>query len=131
MKNSYKVVIAFLIVISLASIIYYLFFTIKINFKNQTGETLEKVKIGDRYIGTIDKDGETGFVRFRSFQFDMPFPDEKIEALCHNKFITENISDSYFCGTSKHVSYSGTYQMAITAIKEGDEIKILGLEIRK
>ena len=56
MKNSYKVVIIFLIVISLVSIFYYLFFTVKINFKNQTGEKLEKVKIGGKYIGTIDKD---------------------------------------------------------------------------
>jgi hypothetical protein len=60
---------------------------IKIN--NKTGDDVDSLEIGSTYVGRIDKDSSTKFIRFSEFHFLSFYPYESIFGYVQNKALGE------------------------------------------
>ncbi len=85
---------------------------VKARFINLTGYELNKLRIGDNRIGTLDIMEQTGYFSFEEFAFDSGIPTELIRAKIDSRD-TRDYSEFYWCGTSKYRVTEGTFDIEI------------------
>jgi hypothetical protein len=52
---------------------------------NKTGQNIDSLTIGDKYIGLLARDNNTPFLNYPKFGFDAGYPDEKVTGKVHGK----------------------------------------------
>lgn len=87
--------------------------SVSINFINHAGESISHAIADNVFIGFVDKDAETGFIRFDKFGTDSGMPDCNFTGQINNDTL-KSISILYWCGTEKSTLKPGKYNVEIT-----------------
>lgn len=85
---------------------------LRVIFENSSGEDLTDLKVGDRFVGNLEKGQSSCYLAYDTFGFDGDLPDEKCEATVRGKNV-ESYNRFYECGTNKFDKTKGDYEMKI------------------
>lgn len=99
-----------------------------VKFYNETGYKITNLQIGDRSLGTLNKDNSTSYIRFDQFGFDTRMPDE----YCVGETslgTAESYNQFFWCGTEKESVSSGKYEMTINLV-DMDSVTYFRLDMR-
>lgn len=107
-KRNIIIVLALLTIVSCTKADY----KVKVNYINKTGEEIRELKIGEKRIGKLKNEKETGYIPLKEFHFDSGLPDEPIKGEINHES-TIDYSDFYWCGTEKYTVNEGTYDIEI------------------
>jgi hypothetical protein len=86
--------------------------SILINFINKTGAEIQCPTANNIQVGTIENNGETGFVNFENFRKDTGMPDCDFVGLFNNDTLYST-SRFYWCGTEKAQLQAGRYNIEV------------------
>jgi hypothetical protein len=93
--------------------------TLKIKIHNKTGQNIDSLMIGDKYIGDLSKDSVTAFLDYERFNFDTGIPNEGIFGVIRKTPVRQlNWS---MCGTEWHTETTGNYIFDLV-LREKEEV---------
>lgn len=85
---------------------------VRARFINETGYTLTKVKIGNRYVGRLQPNEKTKYLPFTAIEIDGNAPVIDISANI-GKVQAKNSFEHLWCGTGRTSVSEGTFEFVI------------------
>lgn len=93
--------------------------TLTIKIQNKTGNKIDSLIVGTKYIGAIENEGTVGPIQFGTFMFDSGFPYESLFGIVDEKHLHNEWWS--WCGTSQSYKDAGAFFFKLIIKSKGDQ----------